>query len=184
MAEIFSVFSYGRAHSVARALYGFDATSCYAARSGGRNAPKGLMPFGFPQCEKVATLRFAHLFAKPDIFSVCERGLKKAALTKVTRKRPGKRFCQLRRTSVQLTFQQKRFCHLRLPLVVAAWREIQYKCLRLSPPSSLKSGNRREAPEGTSELTFFGTFFVQRQRKYIKTAQRGAKLYARQKERL
>ena len=43
------------------------------------------MPFGFPQCEKVAALRFAHLFAKVIIFSVCERGLKKATLTEAAR---------------------------------------------------------------------------------------------------
>ncbi len=62
------------------------------------------MPFGFPQCEKVAALRFAHLFAKVIIFSVCERGLKKATLTEAARKRNSKNFCDLQRTLVQLIF--------------------------------------------------------------------------------
>ena len=36
------------------------------------------------------------------------------------------------------------------------------------PDGGYPAGDAREAPEGTSGLTFFGTFFVQRQRKYIK----------------
>jgi hypothetical protein len=40
---------------------------------------------------------------------------------------------------------------------------------------ALQRGTGREAPEGTSGLTFFATFFVQRQRKYIKSRHRSAR---------
>jgi hypothetical protein len=43
------------------------------------------MPFGFPQCEKVAALRSAHLFARIGIFSFCVGVLKKNANTKDAR---------------------------------------------------------------------------------------------------
>ena len=43
--------------------------------------PKGLMPFGNPQCEKAAALRFAHLFAKTKNFSFCVGVLNKNANT-------------------------------------------------------------------------------------------------------
>jgi hypothetical protein len=39
--------------------------------------------------------------------------------------------------------------------------------------------NSRRMPGGTPGLTFFGAFFVQRQRKYITPVQRSAKQYAR-----
>ena len=42
----------------------FDATSWRAPRSGGRRAPKGLIPFGNPQCEKVAPLSLCSSFRK------------------------------------------------------------------------------------------------------------------------
>ena len=40
------------------------ATSWHAPRSGGRKAPRGLIPLGFPRCEKVATLPLCSSFRK------------------------------------------------------------------------------------------------------------------------
>ena len=45
-----------------------DATSWPAPRSGGRSAPKGLIPFGNPQCEKVAALSLCSFFRKSKQF--------------------------------------------------------------------------------------------------------------------
>ena len=44
------------------ALCGFDATSWHAPRSGGRRAPRGLIPFGFPQREKDVALPLHSVF--------------------------------------------------------------------------------------------------------------------------
>ena len=50
------------------------------------------MSLGTLQCEKVATLRSAHLFAKIGNFDFCVCKLKKLANTEVTRKHKGKEF--------------------------------------------------------------------------------------------
>jgi len=54
-------------------------------RIGEEKALRGLIPLRTPEREKVAALRFAHLFAKFYIFNFCECDLKKVALTKVAR---------------------------------------------------------------------------------------------------
>jgi len=71
----------------------------------------------------------AHICAELSIFSFCVCKLKKLANTKVARKQKSKIFCYLRRTPVQLIFQQKRFFSLRLPRVMAKRREMQNKLL-------------------------------------------------------
>ena len=78
-------------------------------RIGEEKAPRDLMSLGTLQCEKVAALRSAHLFAEIGIFSFCECDLKKVALTKVARKRNSKSLRYLRRTLRKLIFKQKRF---------------------------------------------------------------------------
>ena len=67
----FNYFFYGRAYSPPRlrraerrAVKVLDATSWHAPRSGGRKAPRGLIPLGFPRCEKVATLPLCSSFRK------------------------------------------------------------------------------------------------------------------------
>ena len=47
------------------------------------------------------------------------------------------------------------------------------------PPFFVRTAVGREAPEGTAGLTFFGTFFVQRQRKYIKHGTAHARSWVR-----
>ncbi len=84
------------------------------------------MPFGNPQREKSFRCRFTHFFAKRCIFSLCIGVLKKNANTKDARKQGGKGFRNLRRTPVQLTFQQKRFFFTYLPRVVSMLREMQW----------------------------------------------------------
>jgi hypothetical protein len=73
----------------------------------------------------------------------------------------------------------KMFCFPRLPLVVSTRRAMHEKLLCFSPKRSLQSGKGAVSKGGSLWLIFFRPFFVQRQRKDIKTAQRGAKLYAR-----
>ena len=55
--------------------------------------------------------------------------------------------------------------HLGRALMRPRWRRLAETN---SPDGHGKPAGWREAPEGTAGLTFFGTFFVQRQRKYIK----------------
>jgi hypothetical protein len=63
----------------------------------------------------------------------------------------------------------KLFALAYLPLVVAKWRAMQNKHLCLSPKPSLQSGKGAVSKGGSLWLTFFRPFFVQRQRKDIKT---------------
>ena len=58
------------------------------------------MPFGYPQREKSFRYRSTHFFAKTSIFSFCERGLKKATLTRLARKQDGKTLSDPRRTQL------------------------------------------------------------------------------------
>ena len=56
--------------------------------------------------------------------------------------------------------------HLGRALMRPRWRNFDE---RKAPTVIRDRRDAREAPEGTAGLTFFGTFFVQRQRKYIKS---------------
>ena len=59
--------------------------------------------------------------------------------------------------------------HLGRALMRPRWRNFDE---RKAPTVIRDRRDAREAPEGTAGLTFFGPFFVQRQRKDINTAQR------------
>ena len=61
-ARVFAECVAGRAYCFALRGLVLDATSWRAPRSGGRRAPKGLMPFGNPQREKVAPLSLCSFF--------------------------------------------------------------------------------------------------------------------------
>ena len=110
----------------ALAVPAFGATSWHAPRSGGRRAPKGLMPFGFPQREKVAALSLCSSFREALHLQLLRARLKESHAH-------GSRTDSALAESVSyrlfpcdiLNFGQKRFCFLCLPRVVAGRRAMR-----------------------------------------------------------
>jgi hypothetical protein len=80
-----------------------------------------------------------------------------------------KSFGYLLRTLVSTNFIQKRDSKSFCPI---------FACTN-NPTAPKQPSDARGFPGGTPGLTFFGAFFVQRQRKYITPVQRSAKQYAR-----
>ena len=85
LAKVFTTFSLDARTASRRAVQFLCLFFALPQRIGEEKALRGLIPLRTPEREKVAALRFAHLFAKFYIFNFCERGLKKATLTGVAR---------------------------------------------------------------------------------------------------
>ena len=77
------------------------------------------MPFGNPEREKSFRCRFTHFFRESKHLQLLRLQVKETCKHEYARKRSSKSFCYLRRTPVQLIFQQKRFYFPRLPRVMA-----------------------------------------------------------------
>ena len=122
------------------------ATSWHAPRSGGRRAPKGLIPFGNPQCVFVG--------AALSLRATRRKSLHLQRLRARLKERPH-------------SLQSKSSYFLYLPLVVAKLGAQYRECICILSSFCLKSGNAREVPEGTSGFLFFRHFFVERQRNGI-----------------
>ena len=124
--------------------------------------------------------------AKVSIFSFCERDLKKVALTGVARTlllQTTSVFASLPVIDESLNKNEKAklfalLTHLGRALMRPRWRRLAEQ---KAPPAMKGRRDAGEAPEGTSgrpSWPLLGT----RQEVASKTAQRGAKLYARQKK--
>ena len=126
---------------------------------------------GLPRARKVAALRSAHFFAKGCIFSFCVGVFNQNADTEEARKQESKIFCHLRRTRVKQNFKQNDFAHS----ACRAWWQGGGRCSRVkmsfSPVCLVArhgSGFQRRQPL----VRFLGSFFLERERMNIKTAQR------------
>jgi len=146
-------------------------------RTNQENGLRGLIPLRTPQREKVVTLLLHSSFREVLHLQLLRARLKESrthgscsdfAFAK------DDNFCLVPcdRRNLKQNGKAKAFAkptHLGRALMRPRWRRLAEQ---KAPPAMKGRRDAGEAPEGTAGLTFFGTFFVQRQRKYIKAEQR------------
>ena len=118
-------------------------------QKGRKNAPRDLMPFGFLQCAVAGEINLAARRKSRHLQILRARLKESRTHLSITQAPKQKDLLYLTHLSSS-KFSTKTILFLRLPLVVALWRSMYKKVICFSPLSAVKSGTKREVPEGTS----------------------------------
>ena len=134
-------------------------------QKGRKNAPRGLIPLGTPQCAVAGEINLAAR-RKSGQLQLLRLQVQKTCKHESSTQAP-KQKALLYLTRPSLTkFQTNTISFLRLPLVVATLREMKKKHRCFSPLCSLKSGNARGFPGGNAWASFLSPFLCDEAKKW------------------